>query len=565
MLHFLPMINPNVDEDDNYLHYDTNLDLSKMPQGLRPGLYARSIVSSMNIARRVSQYGDRTTVLPTISWKTLIEHLLKYSEDNGWADGEAEDCVQGMLDKGAQVTGYWTADLVEWPFSGDQCLLTWADKVISSHMLRAIKTEQQRGAPETSGNECTQLGRWFGQRLYLLDQAPEVIQHLVFYVETVDSMSEAGLQHVRGRNNGNHVLFCGMGRDRMRTTARKGRRTGNMDRMLSNVLRHPTFTEWADQGFRSFALGLAWEMRAQGNSTIYDKLSQLINAQHMWTSTPQLALCMNDTAWVKSTMDNMVHLAKEDLRTLVRRGKHYGVEAFYPQKMDFRTQREQFKNILDKAIGNSEWTQALYKMTLASSLRAHFCQHTNYYDLDHERVQQATPALDVMPQETREALFEEMVQYIAAIPSFGGKAHRDTNPWGSYMDAVFDAWASQQEDDLVETKTALGFFVEWLDQWKHPVQEDLRMMSMINNEAETLGTWLGQALIQRKNPVPVDMGQDVAHLLHELFDFTAETGETTATFIPVETPAPVNSVKSIPDPVATMPLPMDLGDVGGLF
>lgn len=558
------MIRPNVeDEADEHYYYNTGLDLSKMPKGLAAGEYARSILDNMRTKRSVKQYDTLQSMLPDLTWSTLVAHMLQYGLDNKWGPDDAETAMCSMLQNGASLTGYWKADLVDWPFEGDRALLLWTDHVVKGHLSRANQSKHERELPETDGNACTQLGRWFGQRPHLLNQAPPVIQHLVFYVETVDSMSDAALQNLKGRSNANWVLFCGMGRERMRTGTKHKKQRGNLDRMLSSVLPRPKNTEWVDHAFRSFALGLAWEMRAQGNPTVFNRVGQLINNSHQWASPAQLALCMDDDSWVSEVMTAMVDAAKEDLPTVVRRGKNYGVEPFYPNKMEFRTQREQFKKVLAKASPRQDWSTALYKMTLASALRAHFCSHTSYYDLDHERLLQAQPAMDAMTCEDKEFLFEAMVAYIEGTRG-KGRAHKDTNPWGSYMEAMFDSWASRQTEDIVETQTALAFFVEWLAKWSHPVQSDLNMMVMINNEAETLGAWLHQAIVQRHTPVTVDMGQDVAHLLQDLFDFSESSTDHEARVVPnAEKPKVVGAPGQSAQHVVHQP--MDLGDVGGLF
>ena len=523
MRYFLPMVRPSSEEYDSRTDYDTNLDLSKMPAGLSVGEYAFSIMRNMATSRSATQYGQKSDLLPHLKWSVLTEHVQAYGLANGWGEDGPERAVEAMLEKGAPLFGYWDADLVEWPFSGDRCLLAWTDAVVETQMLRKTKTETQREQPETEGDTCTQLGRWFAQRPELLDQAPEAVARLVQYVQTIDSMHDYAFDSFCGKHASCHVMKCDGIRGRMDNTP--------IFRVeLARTLTRPKDTQWVEQGFRSFVLGFAWELRAQGNTTIFDKIQRVLNRAHQWLSPAQLKLCMGDELWVASVMDNGVKEATPSLVELAKRNGNHGFEAFYPNKVGYYDQREQYKLVAEKAQTNSTWSHAMYKLMLASTLREHFSAGYTGTHQSFERLLAATPLLGVMDQDARSALFEEMTQSISAVAKAAyRKDYKTENPWGMYIDAFYDAWSMQRHEDENEGSTSLGFFMEWLTAWQHPYQADLQMYSVISGDCESVGNWLTETVAQKM--VAREHGSnsqnDPQILLHELLDFPMEHGVQT--------------------------------------
>lgn len=525
------MVRPSSEEYDGHTDYDTSLDLSKMPAGLSVGEYAFSIVRNMETKRSATQYGDKSDILPHLKWSVLIEHVQAYGLANGWSDDGPERAVEAMLEKGASLQDVWDADLVEWPFPGDRCLLAWADAVVNTQMLRKTKTETQREQPATDGDTCTQLGRWFAQRPELLDQAPEMVARLVHYVQTIDSMSDYAFDAFSSKHGSVHV---------MHSDGIRGRLSHKpvLHRELQRTFPKPKHTEWVEQAFRSFALGFAWELRAQGNATVFEKVERVLNSAHQWMSPAQLALCMEDERWVAGVMDNAVVQSKLSIVELARKNTDYGFEAFYPMKMAWGTKRTQASVLAKLASANSEWALGMYKLILASSLREHFGNSYGHVNESFGQVQKSGPMLDALSPQARDALFEEFVLSVTTIaknkieyyrhhPNY--EDYKTKDPWGQYADSFFNAWALHQEDEAVEASTTLGIFMEWLNTWQHPYQADLHMLGVIAGDITSVGNWLSETVarsIEARTGV-LNSQNDPQIVLQDLFDFPMENDPKT--------------------------------------
>lgn len=593
MRYFLPMVRPSSEEYDGHTDYDTSLDLSKMPAGLSVGEYAFSITRNMQTKRSCTQYGNKSDMLPHLKWSVLIEHVQAYGLANGWSDDGAERAVEVMLEKGAALHDFWDADLVEWPFPGDRCLLAWADAVVNTQMLRKTKTETQRKTktetqreqPETDGDTCTQLGRWFAQRPELLDQAPEAAARLVHYVQTIDSMSDHAFEFFSSKHGSSHVMHSDGIRGRLNNKP-------VLHRELQRTFPKPKHTDWVEQAFRSFALGFAWELRAQGNATVFEKVERVLNSAHQWMSPAQLALCMEDERWVAGVMDNAALQSKPSIVELARKNSNHGFEAFYPMKMSWGTKRTQAVVLAKLASANPEWALGMYRLILASSLREHFGNSYEHVNESFEQVQESKPMLEALLPQVRDALFEEFVLSVTTIaknkieyyrhnPNY--EDYKTKDPWGQYADSFFNAWALHQEDEAVEASTTLGVFMEWLNTWQHPYEADLHMLGVIAGDITSVGNWLSETVarnIEARTGV-LNAQNDPQIVLHDLFDFPMEgeaqtdpqnnsqnapkTGtENVAAAAP---PQPVQAQKEQIPPKQDFAVthPDDYWNVGGLF
>lgn len=475
MRHFLPMryCIPNADDESEAPHnYDYALDLDKMEPGLTRGEYAAAIVSNMCKKRSVKQYGQKMAVLPELSWTTLVAHVQAYGRANAWKEDDAEKSVETMLTMEPRFgMEHWRVDLVEWPFPGDRCFLAWSNAVINGHMLRKVKTSMQRREEPTNGNTCTQLGRWFAQRPDLLSLAPPLIKVLVERVQKLDTMGPNALD--TGLLNGNAYAAH---------TYR--------NRLLSDTLGHPENTAWDEQAFRFFVMGFAWELRAQGNPTIFERVYLSVNGSQSYKSPAQLSLCMADDSWVSQKLNDAVEVSKLSLVTLAEKSKDCGLDAFYPSNLMFMDKRAQFKTVVLAAGRRPEWAQAMYKLTLVESLRAHFGPSSGYDQLSQERLEESSSLLAAMEKDDRNALFVEMALSISIIAKALARDYKSVDPWGSYAETMFDAWAMPRQEEEVEGKTAMAVFTAWLQLWDHPHQKDIDVLSMIAGDVPTIGHWL---------------------------------------------------------------------------
>lgn len=520
MRYFLPMIRPSLGDAEDQYHYDIHLDLEKMPKGLTAGEYAFAVVRSMSIRRSVEQYNQKTDIYPELKWTTLTEHLQTYGKANGWNVDDPELAVEAMLERGADIQNFWDADLVEWPFSGDRCFLAWCEKVVDNQMRRHTKTKNQREQPEANGSACSQLGRWVFQRPELMASLPDVLQRLAKYVETVDSMSSHAFETFTQKHHSNEVMHC------EGISVRAAKVNPVFQRALSKVLRESRDMDWSEQAFRSFALGFAWAMRASGNPTIFDKVSKTLNRAHQWMSPAQLSLCMNDQSWVAEKMNGAVEEASPSVVELAGKLQDHGMQVFYPTKLGWQEQKDQHKKVTEIAQGNPQWAYAMYKLSLASTLREHFGNQYGHTQQSFERIQEAEPLLRAMVPGQRDALFEEMTQAISAVAKTNRLSNYKTeNPWGMYADAFFDAWAMQHHEEEVEARTALGIFMEWLQSWNHPYEQDLKMLGAIAGDAASVGNWLAETVanVQLARESQMNLQNDPQILLHELLDFSMES------------------------------------------
>ena len=574
MRYFLPMVQPTAPKGDDRYDYDVHLDLDKMPVGLTPGEYAFCIVRNMQKFRSVVQYSQKTDVRPQLAWSALIGHAKSYGAVNRWTESSPETVVEAILDKGASLDdGYWKMDLVEWPLTSDRCFLAWCDKVIDTQMQRRTKSKEQREQPETDGSICTQLGRWLAQRPDLLELAPNVIGRLVQYVETVDSMADYAFNTFLAKHHSGQVMHCEGLRGRH---LRSVNTAPIFQRSLSQILKTSRSVDWSDQALRSFAIGFAWELRAQGNTTIFDKITQSLNRTHLWISPAQLELCMKDDAWVRTGMEHAAEKAQFPLVDLAKKDKNYGLDMFYPFKLNWYKQREQGHGVAQRAMTNPAWAQAVYKLTLASSLREHFSMSYGNVQQSFECLQAATPLLAAMDHETRNALFEEMTQSVEAIARISNQTNYKTqDPWGLYADAYFDAWTTQNHEDAIEGKNALSMFVDWLSAWRHPYQEDVKMLAVIAGDCASVGTWLAEtvAKAQATRNGAHNPQDDSQILLHELLDLPMEAEVTTKSQnnpqstgrSTKESAASVGQEKILPKQDFANIHPSENWDVGSLF
>lgn len=479
MRHFLPMryCIPNADDESEALHrYDYALDLDKMAPGLTRGEYAAAIVSNMCKKRSVKQYGQKMAVLPELSWTTLVAHVQAYGRANAWKDDDAEKSVETMLTM-EPLFGmeHWEVDLVEWPFPGDRCFLAWSNAVINGHMLRKVKTSMQRREEPTNGNTCTQLGRWFAQRPDLLDLAQPLIKVLVERVQKMETTSGQALNTRLLHSNLLAEYPYG-------------------NRLLSDTWKRPKDTMWDEQAFRFFVMGFAWELRKQGNPTIFERVDQSVNGSRSYKSPAQLALCMEDAPWVCQKLNDAVDVSKSGLVKLANTSTDYGLDEFYPSNLMFLDKRAQFKSVEFLASRRPDWSQAVYKLILAESLRAHFGPRSGYNQLSQERLQESSSLLASMVKSDRDALFVEMAMSMSIIAQASSQVQERANPWGSYAETMFDAWAMPRQEEEVEGQTAMAVFTAWLQLWDHPHQKDIDVLSVIAGDMATIGHWLEEAV-----------------------------------------------------------------------
>ena len=496
MRHFIPMryVIPNTDEDEVSHNHDYALDLDKMAPGLTRGEYAAAIVSNMRKRRSIKQYGQKINVTPELSWTTLVAHVQAYGGANAWKEDDAEFSVETMLMMEPRFgTEHWKVDLVEWPFPGDRGFLAWSNAVVNGHMLRKVKTETQRREEPTDGNTCTQLGRWFAQRPELLDMAQPIIRVLVGRVQHLNTIGQTLNTRLLNSTTHDDNIY------------------GN--RLLSGTFERPKNTLWDEQAFRSLVMGFAWELRAQGNPTIFERVDFSINGDQHYKSPAQLALCMADDAWVGKMLNDAIDVSKLDLVKLAQMPRDCGLNAFYPKNLLFLDMRTQFKTVALAASRLPEWALAVYKLTLVESLRAHFGQNSGYNQASQERLNESSSLLAAMGANGRDALFVEMAMSISIIARTSSRDHERADPWGSYADFMFDAWAMLRQEEDVEGQTSMTVFSAWLQLWKHPHQKDINVLSMIAGDVTTIGNWLEEAV--RKS-----QGHDVVEeaLPMDLFD-----------------------------------------------
>lgn len=340
MRYFLPMVRPSTGIEDHPYYYDISLDLAKMPVGLTPGEYASSIVHNMSTPRKVEQYNHTDNVGPRLSWSVLVEHVQTYGQTNGWREDGAEKAIEAILHKGARIDGMWEADLVEWPFAGDRCFLAWCDTVIAQAMLRKREgNTKYSNAADPKSNTCTQLGRWLVQRPHLMPLVPEVIVRLAQYVETIDSMPDSAFEAFVGTHHSLAVMHCeGLHKRRMD-------KRPQLRRQLIQILPKPKMHEWVENGWRSFCLGMAWEMRARGNGTIFGRITRTLNRTHSSTNGAQLALCMSDASWVQETMQATMREADMPFVEMNKKEKDYGLHPFSPDTLDHQEKKNVQRNV----------------------------------------------------------------------------------------------------------------------------------------------------------------------------------------------------------------------------
>ena len=502
MRYYLPMTRPEYeDENESHGYYPTTLDVTKMPMGMTAGEYAFVVVHNMSTRRSIENY-SHDKMHPWLTWDTVIAHVQEYGRDNGWAADDAERAVRTMLRKGATVGGNWKSTLVEWPFSGDACLLAWAEAVVQTGML-TVRDTKRWSTEEKNTDTCTQLGRWLAQRTYLLPQASPVLQAIAAYVQAVAGMSEPAFEFLAGKYHSEQVLRLGgtrVGRANNKPMAQDA---------LSRVFPRPENTDWSDTAFRSFALGMAWEMRAQGNPRAFNRLTQLLNRNKAWTSSAQLALCMQDTAWVGDAMQDMVVSSSQPIDDKSSRGLNGndGMEAFYPVAAGTLVQQEQH-NVLVRtieAMGNAQWAKAFCRRTLFLALQGTFHNSGHWGHQAHVRLQAMVTLLPMLAKDERDALFTE---FVLALPRVGKRSSNNyhvDNPWMAFADAMFNAWAIPRHDNEVEETSVIDVFVAWLDAWEHPFQADVKMMVSIAIDCGQFGEWLHD-LVER-NAAPSVSGE----------------------------------------------------------
>ncbi len=500
MRYYLPMTRPDYEDDNESRgYYATTLDVTKMPEGMAAGEYAFAVVHNMTTPRSIEDYSNGKCN-PWLSWDDLIAHLEQYGARNGWSVDDAERAVHTMLRKGATVGGNWKSTLVEWPFSGDACLLAWADAVVKTNMLTVRDKERTWGNNQNNTDTSTQLGRWLAQRPYLLPQAAPVLQALAQYVQTVDGMGEAQFELMASKYHSEQVLLFG------------GPRPGRLDKRpvaqnpLSRVFPHPDNTDWSDTAFRSFALGMAWEMRAQGKARAFVRLTQLLNRNKVWTSGAQLALFMKDAPWVNTAMGDMVaysaRIKSLDEKSHQLLNGNDGMDAFYPVHVGALAHQEQH-GALVKIIqqeGNAPWAQAFCRISLFMALQGTFHNSGHWGHQAHTRLLASEKLFPMLDQHQRDALFTELVLALPTVAGRSANAYHKDHPWMSFADSMFNAWAMPRHEGEVEETSAMEVFVSWLAAWEHPYKKDVAMMASIALDCGQLGSWLHDAVV-RKAPV----------------------------------------------------------------
>lgn len=483
-----------------------NLDLSKMPPHLTPGEYGTAVVNNMSTYRFCSKY--EYNVIPIISWSTLIDHTNVYGVFNGWREDGAESAVMAILEKVADIeNSYWTMDLIEWPFSGDRPFLTWCERVVDSQMSCKIRTTKKEFTA-INGNACTQLGRWFAQRPQLLKLSLDVIDQLVQYVDTVDSMSNAAFKSFIDQPNSNSVM-----------QREKSKSDVLFKQTLVRVLDQPRKKIWSEQAFRDFVLGFSWSLRAKGNPDVFEKMAKLLNRNNQHLSHAQRALCMQDKRWVAGTMAEVVTEAQSGLVTLVRKSTLPSMDAFYQGTFHQADTKKQYANVALLARTNSAWSHAMYKMVLASSFRDYF--NSNYGSMHNSfmRLQSAAPMLDAMDKHERDALFSEFTQALPQMETmFPNRMHENDNAWSRYTQQFFETWAMDQQEEDNTSCTAWTTFMSWLEAWQHPYQNDVQLISVIAGDCAFIGNWLTDTVAskQRMTKNGLDENEDLHIELHQL-------------------------------------------------
>lgn len=496
MRYYLPMTRPDYEDDNESRgYYASTLDVTKMPEGMAAGEYAFAVVHNMTTPRSIEDYSNGKCN-PWLSWDDLIAHLEQYGARNGWSVDDAERAVHTMLRKGATVGGNWKSTLVEWPFSGDACLLAWADAVVKTNMLTVRDKERTWGNNQNNTDTSTQLGRWLAQRPYLLPQAAPVLQALAQYVQTVDGMGEAQFELMASKYHSEQVLLFG------------GPRPGRLDKRpvahhpLSRVFPHPDNTDWSDTAFRSFALGMAWEMRAQGKARAFVRLTQLLNRNKVWTSGAQLALFMKDAPWVNTAMGDMVaysaRIKSLDEKSHQLLNGNDGMDAFYPVHVGALAHQEQHGALVKivQQEGNAPWAQAFCRISLFMALQGTFHNSGHWGHQAHTRLLESAKLLPMLDQRQRDALFTEFVLALPVVAARSPNAYNKDQPWMSFADSMFNAWAMPRHEGEVEETSAMEVFVSWLAAWEHPYKKDVAMMASIALDCGQLGTWLHE-LVER--------------------------------------------------------------------
>lgn len=514
MRYYLPMTRPDfIDENESHGFYASTLDVSKMPVGMAAGEYAFAVFHNMTTPRSIEDYSNGKCN-PWLTWDDLIAHALQYGADNGWAVDDAERAVHTLLRKGATVGNNWKSNLVEWPFSGDACLLAWADAVVKTNMIVVRDNQRTWGNNERSTDTSTQLGRWLAQRPYLLPQAAPVLQALAAYVQAVAGMGEAQFELLASKYHSEQVLRLG-------GTRAKRASSKPMEQVpLSRVFPRPKNTDWSDTAFRSFALGMAWEMRAQGNDRAFSRLTQLLNRNKAWASAAQLSLCMQDTPWVEAAMSDMVAYSALPLDEKTNRmlNGNDGMDAFYPVQVGSLAHQEQhgaLARIIQKE-GKTEWAQAFCRISLFMALQGTFHSSGHWGHQAHTRLLELDKLLPMLDKGQRDALFNEFVLALPTVAARSSNSYNKDNPWMSFADSMFNAWAMPRHEQDVEETSAMDVFVSWLAAWEHPYKDDVAMMASIALDCGQLGSWLHEA-VRKAQVVEVENEQAVGWDVGGLF------------------------------------------------
>lgn len=495
MRYYLPMTRPEfTDDDEPRGYYPTTLDVSKMPVGMAAGEYAFAVFHNMTTPRSIEDYSNGKCN-PWLTWDDLIAHAQQYGLDNGWAVDDAERAVHTLLRKGATVGSNWKSTLVEWPFTGDACLLAWADAVVKTNMQVERDPKQTWGSQQQSTDTSTQLGRWLAQRPYLLPQAAPVLQALAGYVQAVAGMGEEQFEFLASKYHSEQVLRLG---------GTRANRAGNkpMEQSpLSRVFPRPTGADWSDTAFRSFALGMAWEMRAQGNGRAFARLTRLLNRNKAWASAAQLALCMQDTPWVEAAMQDMVAYSALPLDEKNHRmlNGNDGMDAFYPVQIGSLAHQQQhgaLVRIIQEA-NNPTWALAFCRISLFMALQGTFHSSGHWGHQAHTRLLEIDKLLPMLAKDQRDALFTEFVLALPTVAERSSNPYSKGHPWMSFADSMYNAWAMPRHDGEVEETSAMDVFVSWLATWEHPHKEDVAMMASIAIDCGQLGSWLHEAVVRK--------------------------------------------------------------------